>query len=211
VEPAVADLVSSRGRTALFAEGPLWTTLFALLFADAYFLPVPGALPVPFLAGPLDVGRPDFARRRPVAVARVLDAVGAGEAPERIREADERLRGTWLSGAAWKRASADQLVAIAEGMRPTSLRVVLETLLREGWRAARGLPDLVVLPGPPVRLPGAMPSRLEGGLVLAEVKGPTDSVRDEQAAWFDRLLRAGARVELWQVRVGAGPLPSPIP
>jgi len=208
VEPAVAELVSSLGRTVLFAEGPLWTTLFALLFADAYFLPVPGALPVPFLAGPLDVGRPDFARRRPIAVAGVLDAVGAGEAPERIRVADERLRGTWLSGAAWNRASVDQLVAVAKGMGPTSLRVILETLLREGWRAARGLPDLVVLPGPRIRLPGAMPSRLGEGLVLAEVKGPTDSVRDEQAAWFDRLLGAGAKVELWQVSAGRG---SPMP
>ncbi|MBW1877749.1 MAG: VRR-NUC domain-containing protein [Deltaproteobacteria bacterium] len=86
--------------------------------------------------------------------------------------------------------------------------MILETLLREGWRAARGLPDLVVLPGPRIRLPGAMPSRLGEGLVLAEVKGPTDSVRDEQAAWFDRLLGAGAKVELWQVSAGRG---SPMP
>jgi len=203
VEPAVAQRVSSAGREALFAEGPLWTTLFALLFADAYFLPIAGALPVPFLAGPLDVGRPEFARRRPAAVGEVLGAVEAGEAPERIRAVDARLRGTWLSGAAWSRASSEQLAALAEGMGPQGLRAVLDALLVEGWRAARGLPDLVVLPGARVRLPGAVPSRLGEGLVLAEVKGPTDAVRDEQAVWFDRLLRAGVCVELWQVRAGS--------
>lgn len=199
VEEAVIGLLEAEGRRALHAEGPLWTTLFALLFADAYFLPVPGMLPVRFLAGPLDAGTPSFAPRRPEAVAAVLDAVSAGEAPARVARADARWRDTWLAGAAWSRAGSEDLVAVAEGMGPQGLRAVLEVLLRRGWRASRGLPDLVVLPGAPARLPGALPSRVGDGLLLAEIKGPTDTVRDEQALWFDRLLRAGAPVELWHV------------
>jgi hypothetical protein len=35
--------------------------------------------------------------------------------------------------------------------------------------------------------------------VLAEVKGPGDTLRDAQAVWLDLLLQAGAPAELWTV------------
>jgi hypothetical protein len=57
----------------------------------------------------------------------------------------------------------------------------------------------VVLPGPEARLPDAHPARLPAGLVLAEVKGTGDVLRDEQLVWQDRLLRAGVAVEVWSV------------
>ena len=79
---------------------------------------------------------------------------------------------------------------------------MLGRLAREGWRARRGLPDLLILPGPEVRLCQAEPADLGSGLLLAEVKGPGDQVRDAQAAWFDALLTAGAPVELWKIRRG---------
>ena len=70
----------------------------------------------------------------------------------------------------------------------------------EDWRGShRGLPDLVVLPGPERALPDALPASLSPELVLVEVKGPTDSQRDSQRIWFDRLLGLGLRVELWWV------------
>ena len=67
-------------------------------------------------------------------------------------------------------------------------------------RLSRGLPVLLIIPGPAVRLEGCLPTRLDRGGLIVELKGPTDSTRDAQAVWFDRLLVAGARVELWEVR-----------
>jgi hypothetical protein len=198
VEQAVIARLAKAGRRALHAEGGLWTTLFALLFAETYFLPVPGMLPVPFLTGPLDLGRPSFRRRRPEVDA-LLRAVRSGQAPERIRGAWAQWHGTALAGARWERAGCDALVSVAEGMGADALAALLEVLLDQGWAASRGLPDLVVLPGKPTRVPHALPSRLPAGLLLVEVKGPSDSVRDEQAVWFDRLLRTGALVELWKI------------
>ena len=60
------------------------------------------------------------------------------------------------------------------------------------------MPDLVILPGVVTTL-AAHPSRLGGGLLFAEVKGPNDALSDRHRVWHDRLLRAGVDVELWHV------------
>ena len=77
---------------------------------------------------------------------------------------------------------------------------VMEAFLDHGGYAFSGLPDLVVLPGPDITVDGLFPARLGPELHLVEVKGPGDSVRDEQAIWFDRLVDAGVSVELWRVQ-----------
>ncbi len=199
VEPAVVAVLALAGRRAIHAEGSAWSTLFALLFAEAYFLPVPGALPVPHLDGPLDLGTPAFAARRTAVIGEVLAGVRAGEAGSRVAAADTRWRGMCLRGAAWGLFEPADLVAFAAGLPPAGLAAVLEALLRYGWKATRGLPDLVVLPGLETRLSGAFPSSLPGGVVLAEVKGPGDTLRPDQRIWADRLVRAGIRTEWWTV------------
>lgn len=199
IEQAVCDHLAERGRIALHGEGRAWSTLFALLFAETYFLPIPGALPVPFLTGPLDLGTPGFRAARREATDAVLEAIARGEAPQRIEAAHARWEGIALSGAHWDVAGRQALVDIARGLGPQGLRTILEPLLDGGRRAAAGLPDLVVLPGEPAQLPDALPRALPGGLFLAELKGPTDSLRDAQAVWIHRLVQAGVPVELWEI------------
>lgn len=207
VEAALVARLAGAGRRAVHAEGQLWTTLFALLFADLYFLAVDGALPVARLAGPLDLGTPAFAARRRAAVDEVLAAIRAGEAADRVRAADARWRGCRLAGASWRLLDGDGLATVAAGLGGAVLAAVLERLL-QGWRTSRGLPDLVVLPGDATRLEEAFPGRLGAGLHLAEVKGPADQLRPEQRVWADVLRRAGAPIEWWWVRPGGSPIRS---
>jgi hypothetical protein len=198
--PVEAALVASiPSRRALHGESAPWTTLFALLLADLYFLPVPGMLPVPWLSGPLDLGRPAFAEQRRGPLERRLAAIRAGAAPALVRQRWERHAGQALGGARWDLASPEELAIIALALGGPALATIIARLANEGWQAARGLPDLVVLPGEPCPLPGPDAGRLGPGLLLAEVKGPGDSVRDAQAAWFHLLLEAGAPLELWRV------------
>jgi hypothetical protein len=75
---------------------------------------------------------------------------------------------------------------------------MLAHLLRHGLRSTSGLPDLVVLPGPVARIDG-FPSRIPNDLVCVEVKGPTDSLRDGQRVWLDRLVSIGISAEVWHV------------
>jgi hypothetical protein len=202
-----ALMASIPGRRVLHGESAPWTTLFALLLADLYFLPVPGMLPVAWLSGPLDLGRPAFAEQRRPQLEQRLAEIRAGVAPSLVQRRWAQHAGTALGGARWDRATADDLERIAQALGGPALASIIARLAFEGWQAARGLPDLVVLPGPEAPLPGADAGTLPPGLLLAEVKGPGDTVRDAQAAWFHLLIEAGAPVELWHVQR----LPAPAP
>lgn len=199
VEGAVRAVLARRGRVALRCEGGLATTLFALIFAEALFAPVPGALPVPQLDGPLDLGDARFACRRARWFFEGFDAIAAGEAPDRVRAACATFSGRRVAGVRGELDPPDRWVEAARALGPRGLRAVLLPLARSGPRAAAGLPDLLVLPGPPIRLDGAFPRRVGPGPIFVEVKGPTDSLRDGQRVWIDRLLRAGSVVEVWRI------------
>ncbi|MFK7930861.1 MAG: VRR-NUC domain-containing protein [Myxococcota bacterium] len=199
VEVAVAAHLDRQGRTALMAEGGLIRTLFALLFAETYFLPIPGALPASHLAGPLDVGTAAFATRRRAAVDAVLGAVDRAEAPERVERACAKWAGVRLAGVSRDLTDPGPWVALVRALGPVGLRAVLDPLLERGWGAAAGLPDLLILDGPDVRLDGAHPSRLGSRAVWVEVKGPGDSLRDGQKIWIDHLLRRELPVEVWSI------------
>ena len=168
-----------------------WTSLYALVFRDLYFLPVPGMLPTARRDGPLDVGTPGFyARRREAIAVRLADLAERGPSTYVKGWSGERLAGLW---------SADAVRSVCARIPGPTAAAILTRLVKEGWAAARGLPDLYVLPGAEVRLPDSVPSRIASGDLLAEVKGPGDTLRDEQRVWHHHLLESGILVELWGV------------
>lgn len=191
IEAAVAARLGELGRSALHAENWLWTSLYALAFRDLYFLPIPGMLPTPRRAGPLDLGTPWFYRHRAEAVDRRLRAIAA-EGP-----------GRWVEGWAGERldglVAAEAVLAWAAGVPGPMAATILGRMAREGWSAARGLPDLYLDPGLPTRWEGAIPGHLGPGALLAEVKGPTDRLRDDQRRWIDHLIEQQIPVEIWEV------------
>ncbi len=194
VEDAVVAWLAAAGRDAVHVEGRLWRSLFALVFADAFFLDIPGALPVPRLAGPLDLGSPGFRERRPLVDVR-LARVAGGEAEAVVTEALGTYDGFRIAGLhpelprAW-------LVRAAREIPGPALAQILESLLTG---RAGGLPDLYVGAGAEVVL-DSHPSRLRSEPLLVEVKGPGDTLSDPQRVWIDRLQRWGVPVELWDVR-----------
>ncbi|MFN7145652.1 MAG: VRR-NUC domain-containing protein, partial [Myxococcota bacterium] len=191
VEAAVLRLLAEAGRVALHAENWLWTSLYALVFRDLYFLPVPGMLPTARRDGPLDVGTPGFHARRREAVEARLAAL-AEEGPSRFAAGwtGERLAGLY---------AGDVVSRWCASIPGKTAAAVLGRLAREGWAAARGLPDLYIFPGAATRVEGGIPARVEDRDLLAEIKGPTDTLRDEQRLWHAWLLDRGIPVELWEV------------
>lgn len=191
VEAAVVRVLAAAGRRAHHGENWLWTSLYALVFRDLYFLPVPGMLPTARRDGPLDVGTPGFYARRQAEIDARLAALAA-DGPGRFAAGwdGERLAGLHAGDVVreWSAAIPGKTAA-----------AVLGRLAKEGWSAARGLPDLYVFSGNTGRVEGAVPARLDHGDALVEIKGPGDSLRDEQRVWHDRLLHEGIVVELWEV------------
>jgi hypothetical protein len=204
VEAAIASLLGRSRRCAIHGEGRLWTMIFALVFAERVsFLPIPGQLPIRGLSGPLDIGTPAFFRRREAAIGQTLQMIRDGHAAQLIRSSYATFEGYQLAGVDWSLARLDDLCSLTSGLGPKPLISILERLLHEGWSAARGLPDLIVLPGDPVELP-SFPRHLDAGLYFVEVKGPTDTLQDAQRLWLHILLSHSLNVEVWQARVSRG-------
>ncbi len=199
VEVAVSARIQAAGRRVISAEGLLWHTVIGLLLADLMFLPVDGQLPVPRLVAPLDWATPSFAARRAGAVWALLDGLAAGEARARITDAWARYDGCAIAGVSWDVAPLDDVIAAVEGLGAEALVALVSAWLREGRAARAGLPDLCVLPGEPVHVEGLTPTRLGAGTLLVEVKGETDTLRDGQRVWIDRMGQAGAEIEVWWV------------
>jgi hypothetical protein len=200
VESAVVSELAGHGRLAFHGEGAPWATLFGVVFREALFAPVPGMLPGPLLRAPLDLGTPGFRSRRAQEIDAQLQRVRAGGAAALVRETVLRHGAEDIRGVDWGRFPPAALLAMARLVPGPALAVILEAFV-DDWRGARrGLPDLCVLPGRPVRLARARPGRVAGGLLLVEVKGPNDSLRPAQRVWLDRLLQGGVRAEVWDVR-----------
>ena len=177
-------------RPALHGENTLWTTLFGLVFLDLYWLPIAGMLPAPYLSGPLDLGTPAFLENRLEALSARMEA----DLEPIVRANYVAYEGCIARGVWWE-LDLDVLAGVANAGKP-----ILWRLLREGWGASRGLPDLAVLGGPAQRVRDLFPSRLPQELLLVEVKGPHDQVRDEQAVWHDYLLSQGVPLEIWRIK-----------
>lgn len=199
VEPAVVDWLAARGRPALFGESSPWRTLFGLLAWPLLFAPVPDALPSPWLNGPLDYGTPRFREARREDVAAWLAQLRAGRGAELLEAALAEHGDEAIVGVDLGRVPPPVLGALVEGLSGPALAGILEAFVDQGGRAARGLPDLCLLPGPALHAPEALPHRVGTGLLLVEVKGPGDSLRDEQRVWLDRLARLGVPAEVWEV------------
>lgn len=183
-------------RLGEFAENGLWTTIFGLVCFDLLWLPIPGMLPVPGMDGPLDLGTAAFVRQRAAPFAERLEQLRQGLGAEILARHHAQWGGAQVRGV--HAFPLETLLAVTEACGP-ALAAVVERLGKEGWSAARGLPDLVFLPGEHGVVPDLVPSRLPEGLLLVEVKGPTDALRDAQRVWHDHLLRAGLAVEIWKV------------
>ncbi len=193
------SLLADRGRTALFGENDLWTSLFGLLFRDALFAPVPGMLPTPLLSAPLDLGTAGFFPRRAAQIEAILSRLAEGAGRELLASAAARSTGLAILGVRWDLFTVESLIEVAGAIPPAALAATMR-LFAEDWRGAvGGLPDLCVLPGPSLQLDEAAPAALSPDLLFVEVKGPTDALRDGQRIWHDRLLRAGVPVEVWWV------------
>ncbi|MEC7946190.1 MAG: VRR-NUC domain-containing protein, partial [Myxococcota bacterium] len=204
VEVAVVETLSRHGRLAVRGEGVPWATLFGVCFRDVLFAPVPGMLPSPMLRAPLDLGTPGFRGRRESMIDHRLREIRSGDASHLIADVVARRGMEDIRGVDWKRFPPPTLIALARLVPGPALAAILEAFV-DDWRGARrGLPDLCVLPGRPVRISRSRPGRLGAGLLLVEVKGPGDGLRPAQRVWLDRLIRAGVPAEVWEVRPDMG-------
>ena len=90
--------------------------IFALLFKDILFKPVPGALETQYQREPLDLNEDSFYFARREDIDRRLEAILSGQASDIARKVDSEHRDkntTWV-GALWDRFTREDILAIIE-------------------------------------------------------------------------------------------------
>ncbi|KAJ2708688.1 hypothetical protein H4R19_004628, partial [Coemansia spiralis] len=175
------------GYDGLHSENALPTTLFALLFWEVIFHPLPGVLDTEYQSQPLDMGSESFYPSRRALVDARLDDIAAGRFTSTIRDVYARECGAECVGVSWD-LTCDQLLAVATCLGGQRLAVLCRVLATEYRLKRSGFPDLCLW-------------NAEAGKVLfVEVKGPGDKLSETQQDWLDILVTNGIGAEVCLVR-----------
>ena len=189
----LADLSYPR----LHSEGRVLTTLFALLFFDIIFTPIPGAFETPYQVAPLDIGSDTFYLARRDLIDARLDEIAAGHAPEiGLATWDrESAAKTWCVGLRWDLLTREDWEEILAYWEPAALALVCRTLAEDFVNRTSGVPDLFLWHG----------GKRECKFV--EVKGPGDHLQENQKVSRSSMA-ASTRAHSTMTAVDGGVSPS---
>ncbi|KAI0647353.1 VRR-NUC domain-containing protein [Trametes meyenii] len=175
------------GYQGFHCEGRIVTTLFGLLFWDIIFAPVPGAFETKYQAAPLDLAEDTFYYARQTLADARLAEIEAGRAADILERTHDAHKDVVCVGVRWDMFTKEQLVGIVKCLRPRVLSVICRLMCEDYAGRTGGVPDLIVW----------NEERCEAKFV--EVKGPNDSLQENQKVWIDVLLQAGQPVEVCHV------------
>ncbi|KAJ7125136.1 VRR-NUC domain-containing protein [Mycena epipterygia] len=177
------------GFQGFHSETQILTTLFGLLFWDIIFANVPGAFETPWQTGPLDIAENSFYRARRERIENRLTEIRDGQAQSILKDNDERHRELkrCCIGISWEMCGQDELVQIVECLGGNALASICHLFCEDYGGRRSGVPDLIVW------------NSETKECKFVEVKGPGDSLQENQKLWSDALLTAGCSVEVCHV------------
>ncbi|KAI0784419.1 VRR-NUC domain-containing protein [Abortiporus biennis] len=204
VEEFALEHYEDLGFKGFHCEGRIVTTLFGLLFWDIIFAPIAGAFETPYQTAPLDIADDTFFTSREELIERRLAELrGDDENPDISGDGGERKgkvvelldqiydehsdKQTWCVGVRWDLFPKDDLIGIAKCIKGNGLAAICQLLCEDYSGRTAGVPDLIVW------------NSETGEAKFVEVKGPGDTLQENQKVWIDVLLQAGVRVEVCRV------------
>lgn len=171
VELAARDFYARFGE-CLYTENALVNTVLGLFIWDIVYHSVPGAFFNPFQSAPADFYQPSFSRRR---ASLLMERFEELESPEHFRRrvVDNYTRHHGKSNplVRWGRVNRELLTQALERIPADHWRAMFQRLLSDLRENTSGFPDLVLF-------------RDEGGYEFIEIKGPGDTLQQNQLRWM---------------------------
>lgn len=175
------------GHRTWYVENGLFPGLFGLAFWDIIFHPVKGAFFNPLQRGPADLFAPEFRDARQTLIdERFAEIADAERLRARVVETFAAKYPIANHFVMWGLLSEQLLDAALERIPVVHMVGVFQRLLRDLGNNRSGFPDLVVFPA-------------DGGYLLAEVKGPGDTLQNNQKRWLRFFDQAGVPAEVVSV------------
>ncbi|KAF8337884.1 VRR-NUC domain-containing protein [Cantharellus anzutake] len=189
VEQLALEHYETLGYRGYHSEGRIIYHMFLLLFWSIVFQPIPGAFETLFQRGPLDLGFDSFYHARRDEIEQRLQDIENGEGPRIVAEVDDRERPmrAFGVGAKWDAFTKEDVVDAAMCIGGTALSVICRVICEDYSHRSSGVPDLLVW------------NISSQKALFVEVKGPGDTLMENQKVWIDVLMQAGASVEVCHV------------
>lgn len=162
----------ARFGSCFFTENTLVNAVLGLFIWDIIFHPVPGVFYNPFQAAPADFHQPSFSeRRRDLLAGRLTELHDPLRFSARVMNNFSEHRGKANPLVRWGRMT-NELMALAIGQIPAAhWEVMFQRILRDTRENTSGFPDLVLF-------------REMGEYELIEIKGPGDTLQQNQLRWM---------------------------
>lgn len=189
VEALALQRYEEQGYKGIHCETRIIVMLFGLLFWDVIFAPIPGTFETPYQTAPLDIAEDSFYHSRKDLIETRLSEIQNGKAADIIVRVDRthRASGTWCVGVQWDLLSSEDLVDIVKCIGGDSLSVICRVLCEDYGARLSGGPDLFLW------------NAKDHTCKFVEVKGPGDTLQENQKVWIDVLLSAPVPVEICRV------------
>ncbi|KAG8217794.1 putative fanconi-associated nuclease 1 [Butyriboletus roseoflavus] len=189
VEARALQIYEEKGFRGVHCETRVIAMLFGLLFWDIIFESIPGAFETPYQTAPLDIAEDSFYHARKDSMEKRLAAIEAGKGADLVRavDAEHRASGTWCVGVRWDLFSSQDLVDIVTCIGGKALSVICRVLCEHYTFGTSGGPDLFLW------------NTEKGTCKFVEVKGPGDTLQENQRVWIDILLKAPVAVEICRI------------
>ena len=173
-------------------EGTLVSTLFAILCWDIIFCDIENVFYNKYQCHPLDFWSAEFFERRKEKFQEhfaTLKALSEDSMDDLIAEAWSKHREYGCVGLSWELfTDVNQCQRCVACITPAPLVSVFEVFVKDTRLKRSGLPDLSIW------------NFEERKFVMVEVKGPGDSLRNNQKVWLSFLDQAGVRAEVCYVK-----------
>ncbi|KAK9464646.1 hypothetical protein V1512DRAFT_281435 [Lipomyces arxii] len=185
VEEMCLSNYKALGWKGFHTEGGILRTIFAYLFWDIIFLPVPYVFETEFQSAPLDLDTDAFYLSRSGEINCRLAEIENGAALNLVQSVYDResARETQCVGLDWSFPLQDVLEAV-ECIGGCSLAAICKVFAEDYSRRTAGMPDLFLW-------------RTDSKTCMfSEVKSENDRLSDAQRLWIDVLVVSGVVVEL---------------
>jgi len=181
VEAAVAAYYSAEGtgERCYYVENSLFNGVLGLLLWEVIFAPLPGAFYNPFQYRPSDFYTRDFCARRSQLLNQVWDSIRDNDAIwQRASSCWQRKQGLMNPLVNWQALDLELIRLALERIEHAHWRAIFARILKDLRNNRAGFPDLVHFPA-------------AGGYCLVEVKGPGDSLQQNQQRWMQHFAAHG--------------------
>jgi hypothetical protein len=172
VETRVAAKLASDWQSVHFVENKLMNALFGLAFWEQIFAPVVGAFNNAYQGGPADMFEPGFRSRRQDLIGHRFEELRDRDLRAELTQIYRRYAGYRNHWISWGDVDEDLVGRACVVIPKEHLLAVWERILFDPRENRAGFPDLLAL------------GEVEGNYFLIEVKGPGDTLRDNQKRWL---------------------------